>query len=169
MTNTLGKLLDPHEQRDAIHVAIAPVVAAVSLKAGQHVALNEDGCAVPKGVAVGIIDPFLRQTVKPGDRVWLFLYPGTITSLRHDWTHPAFAPRPASGSETWIREFAEGLDLGYEEILEAARGYLKHGDYLCKGKELEGEYVPDEFWTHFEAVTGESAGDDRGNFFTCSC
>jgi hypothetical protein len=89
----IGKLITSDAHRDAIHVAVAPVTAAQELQPGQHVGLRGDGRALATEHPIGIVDPFLHERVPEGQRFWLFLYPGTITSLRHVWTHPAFRPR----------------------------------------------------------------------------
>src|SRR5262245_61412735 len=88
----LGQLVPDGElRRDAVHVAIAPVTAGFSLLPGEHVSLREsDGRAVLGGEPVGIVDPFLKTAVQTGQRFWLCLYPNTVTSLRHVWTHPVF-------------------------------------------------------------------------------
>ena len=89
----LGEAPAEDARRDAVHVAVAPVVAAHRLSPGQHVGLGEDGRASADAVPVGVVDPFLRSPVEEGRRFWLFLYPNTVTSLRHVWTHPAFTMR----------------------------------------------------------------------------
>lgn len=98
----VGKLAEASAGRDAIHVAIAPVTAPDYLDPGQHVdALGHHG---PGRTLVGIVDPFLTERVKPGERFYVFLYPNTVTSLRHVWTHPAFLVRPpAAGPEAMAR------------------------------------------------------------------
>ena len=90
----LGKLIEEDAHRDAVHIAVAPVEAACPLSRGQHVGFAPDGKAVPSTEPIGIVDPFLTADVATGQRFWLFLFPNTITSLRHVWTHPAFKPRP---------------------------------------------------------------------------
>ena len=92
-TPTVGKLLDSTAGRDAIHFALAPVVAAERLLPCQRVQLDDAGRAVAGPESIGLVDPFLTAAVQPGERFWLFLYPGTITALRHVWVHPAFAPK----------------------------------------------------------------------------
>jgi hypothetical protein len=89
----LGKLIEGDERRDAVHVAVAPVTAGERLSPGQHVGFVGERVGVA-GRPIGVVDPFPTADVKEGERFWLFLYPGTITSLRHVWTHPAFTPRP---------------------------------------------------------------------------
>lgn len=83
--------------RDAIHVAVAPVLAGMRMKAGDSVGLNAKGEAVFSDHPVGLVDPYLCRDVcwvEVGQRFWLFLFPNTVTSLRHAWMHPAFTSRP---------------------------------------------------------------------------
>lgn len=162
-------------ERDAIHVATCAVTANERLSPGTHVGLLGKGSdtAGTAGKHIGIVDPYLPGPVFPGDRFWLFLYPGSITSLRHAWTHPAFEERPAeakSGSEAWLKDYAEGLRLSYADLMDGADYWLKCGGYLCDGGKLEGVSTSDEFWSHYEIVRSLQPGSvPRENFFTCSC
>jgi hypothetical protein len=96
----LGKLIDGKARRDATHVALEPVVAAFPLAPGTPVNVVGRDRATgrylvgSKGEPVGIVDPFLTVLVKPGQSCWLWFYPGTITSLRHTFTHKAFENVP---------------------------------------------------------------------------
>jgi hypothetical protein len=93
ITPNIGHLItDDAARRDAIHIAVAPVIAGMTLLPGQHVGFLEDrriGIVEEKN-RIGIVDPFLIDPVQEDQQFWLFMYPGTITSLRHVWTHPAF-------------------------------------------------------------------------------
>ncbi len=95
-TPNLGNLANDGARRDAVHVAVAPVVAAHSLPPGHHVGLNADGHAIAlsnnrrTAETIGIVDPFLGHLVDKGECFWLFLYPNTVISLRHVWSHPSF-------------------------------------------------------------------------------
>ncbi len=97
-TPNIGEIPDGTARRDAIHVAVAPVIASQILRAGEHVGLNADGKAYhvgpTKNGSIGIVDPFVLHPIHMDEGFWLFLYPGTITGLRHLWTHPAFAIKP---------------------------------------------------------------------------
>jgi hypothetical protein len=80
-TPQLGQLVTGDAARDAVHIAVIPMTTVCDLLPGQH-------------LQNGIVDPYLAEPVKPGQRYWLLLYPGTVTSLRHVWAHPAFPPEP---------------------------------------------------------------------------
>ena len=169
----LGRLVESNEWRDAIHIAIVPVVADTRLSPGQDVGVV-DGNRVGKSEnPVGIIDPFLKDSVKPEQSCWMLLYPNTITSLRHEWTHPAFpsAPTPVSvESKAWLEHYASSIGVGVDELIERATYFLDDGSYWGNGDRFDGVYLEDEFWPHYQAVTGRVVSDEqRGSFFSCSC
>jgi hypothetical protein len=183
--DTLGSIIDDKQARDAIHLAVEPVVAAEHLMPGQDVGFVEGGVGRSPS-PVGIVDPFLKAPVLKGERFWLVVYPRQITSLRHVWTHPAFSEaevsasalssEPEAVSRRWIEAFAASIPLDCETLLSGADDYVAdqkrggHGEYLCFGGLLEGESVPDEFWPHYEIVRGVKVEEDhRGSFFSCSC
>lgn len=178
----VGELISAGAERDAIHIAVAPVVAATDLMAGEHIGfINSDNTSEVRScepaMSVGIVDPFLNKPVRPGDRFWMFLHPNTITSLRHNWTHPAFSGAPQEEetlqrnfSKEWMRNFANNYGVSYPDMLEAGKSWVQGGHYYCDGGTFEGERVPDEYWVHFQIITNTTVDDDKKqSFFTCSC
>jgi hypothetical protein len=95
---TLGTIIGPNEARDAIHLAVEPVIAGSMLEPGEHVFLKQGVAyfrhSTGEPETIGFVDPFLTKTVQEGERFWLVVYPRKITSLRHVWTHPAFDAVP---------------------------------------------------------------------------
>lgn len=99
----LGELATKEGKRDAIHVAVIPVCAASDLQPGDKIWLTKYGSATPnpsKGIAggmapIGVVDPFLKGPIVQGQWFWLLLRPGSISGLRHDWTHTDFPPQSA--------------------------------------------------------------------------
>lgn len=180
-TTILGKLVGDDANRDAIHIAVAPVVAAENLFPGQDIGLCEDGRVASVSPVIGIVDPFLKHRVVIGDRFYMLLYPNTITSLRHEWVHPAFEkrnetrPSARDSSEQWLRSFAEQAGLSYDSMLEKVAGYVEDGDpWVENGSEMarDAYYAvnEDEFWKHYEAVTGtKNPHHSWSSPFSCSC
>ncbi len=170
----LGQLVGEGEERDAIHVAIAPVVAAEPLDPGDHVGLGADGKANQRSPHIGIVDPFLTKHLQPGDRFYLLLYPNTVTGMRHHWSHPAFVfENPLrSASELWIRAFAEGINQTFESLMQDATSYV---DYDNREYDNSESYQSpefgtwEEFWRHFERATGKVVEDIGCTPYKCSC
>lgn len=180
----LGKLItDQSLGKDAVHIAVIPMLAGDNIEPGSGVTLSS-GVAFPtdnKGACVGVADPYLDRCILSGQRFWLFLNPGSITSLRHEWTHPAIDQdddvaafiQSDSGkkvSQDWMENFAGQYGFRASRMLSQAEEWIDHGEYFCDGGTFEGEYVPDEFWDHFQKLTGRSVPPKkRESFFTCSC
>lgn len=175
---TLGTIINATEKRDAIHLAVEPIMAAQKLWPGQDVGIIEGGAGVCDK-PLGIVDPFLKSAVQPGQYFWLVVYPRQIQSLRHVWTHPDF---PEEGCDTeskqqqinqskeWINALAERLGKTYDSLITGADEFLESGEYLVGDYLMEGEYTPPEFWTHYQIITGNKVPvTKQDNFFSCSC
>lgn len=174
---SIGSIItDKDAYRDAIHLAVLPVVAKVTLSPGESVGINGD-----KMKPIGVVDPFLRLQVQPGEKFWLCIYPRTVTSLRHVWGHPGVPPEgygrvsvdykeveKKAISKKWIEDYAAQIGLAYSVLMEGAEDSITHGDCINLGDRQEN--TDPDFWTHYETVTGTTIDPDKKeNFFTCSC
>lgn len=161
----LGEQPNEFSERDAIHIAIAPIVAAENLRAGQHVGLLPDGTAsITANKHIGIVDPFLNKTVLKGSYFWLLLYQNTITGMRHNWMHPDFTEdrqTKVSESELWLKSFAK--KYWYEDYT-GMMNEAKEG-HLCFGDDDYPKDLSEEFWKHYNKVTGNTTD----GYFRCAC
>jgi len=179
--------------RDAIHLAVEPAVAGCRLLSRQDVCRWEDGrYGVARSAAdkcVGIVDPFLEVPVKENDEFLLVVYPRTITSLRHVWSHPDFPeqcpvtsgqwPKESENeesapdamrvdSERWLRAFADEHGEMYDAMMLWANRYQETGEQEVGGYDWMNFESPPEFWSHWSVVTGRTA-KRGGDFWTCEC
>lgn len=180
-----GRLVpaDFPDERDAIHIATAAVFATEDLNPGDHVGFvtkDNDKMGRSELAPVGIVDPFLPKPVKKGERFWVFLYPGTIQSLRHNWSHPSFDVRQQliraieeTPAKKRMKAFAASLSGGgatFEELIDRATAYVNGGEYWSEGDRFEGQCLYGEFWDDFEELTGLKVPEGgRYSFFSCSC
>ena len=181
--------------RDAIHVAVIAVRAGDTLRPAQHVYRGVDGTFYPEGYnsmsgpAIGVVDPYLKQnSVNKGTYFWLFLYPGSITSLSHQWTHPAFgaadlAPDSViAQAAARVKEFAGLIGQSYDKL-------MGHADHWKDALEKEGGKSWDlyvnmgdneeynnasssqwqDFWKDYNIIRKASVPIDTGHYFTCAC
>lgn len=188
----LGQTPSELAQRDAIHVAVVPCVAAHELRPADRVGLYRNLACTEAQVSditiIGVVDPYLTRNIRQGERFWLFLLPNTVTGMRHHWSHPLF-PDPIGRvcctreeSEQWLRNFVERSDFpSFETMIAIATEqpirsvdpeyygtYINNGDYIViYGRDAGGE-IPDEFWDHIENYTGYR-NPNRAKYFSCSC
>lgn len=172
----IGQLCSAEHQRDAIHVAVIPAqVGKNALHPGQKV-MMVNGLASTTNwdhhAYVGVVDPYLRHNVKPGEWFWLFLRPNTITGLRHAWSHPQFpadAVISAPRDKAWLRNFCKDAAIDYDDFLGAGRVHRSGNIGLSFG-------TPDELYDdekrqlvlmHLSNVLGHEI--DPETRFSCSC
>ncbi len=163
---TLGSLIVGKGERDAIHVALAPVTTREHLKPGQHVGFVREYDTDVIGVCpnpIGIVDPFLEHTVKPGDRFYVVLYQNTVTGMKHQWEHPAFASAPKEASIKWLQELADEISMDYRDLLD----YISDGSIYTGSEDNSGCRDSEDIKMHYENATGAKA--PREVYFRCAC
>ena len=192
---SIGQILTGNEERDAIHMAVMPVIAGSELFRGQRIAIKygTSNVAIPsfdeyytygQAPSVGIVDPFLSRDapdhnrVRPGEWFWMFLQPNTITGIRHQWTHPTI-DHPAQSkneSELWLHQFAEQWSFDYDQMISAATNPDDEDPYITAyGRDLHSrEELGDDhdlFWFHLGVVTRRVYDTPHRNkvTWTCTC
>lgn len=177
----IGSKITNEQFKDAIHVAVAPVTNADRKTwGGSHVGLTPDG-KISEDVKphIGIVDPFLESPVYEGEQCWLFLYPGSIKSLRHEWMHPAFESKPSpvyakSESEAWLRIYADShydhtaKEDRYEKLLQQIRerAIVYEGSDMHSLGELDDADLLRE---HASNILGYEVNWANFEYFSCTC
>lgn len=176
-------IIDESQKRDAIHLAVIPVVAGEDLWPGQRAQVTDGVARFVRAGGQGIVDPFLSARVLEGARFWFVIDPRKITSLRHVWSHPDFPdeagpaaivssePAPVTQSWAWIDKFADDIDQTRNRLMEAADLWVEDEDYTYDNSERYKDHWDKfpEFWKHYEIVRGVTVKDKEASFFTCSC
>lgn len=186
----VGKVADEFTPlRDAIHVAIAYVVADQILHPGDPL-IWEDRQKSTVGStthekAFAIVDPYLKGPVEKGQTFLAFLYPQTITDMEHVWKHPAFdAPLPSARKVTRVRPvsvpptpppvetpakdtlhhfdlFVESHGLDRDEALNGIKEFIETGDPYV---EQDTEDLRDA-WSYMNAMYQEKIIREVGEHF----
>lgn len=180
---SIGKPLTGNEERDCIHIAILPVIAAENLHRGEEIGLiygTKDQVKSKQRAydlnPIGIADPYFEEyTIEKGQRFWCFLFPGTVTGLRHHWTHPEVDQQSVeflSESEKWLREFADRWNFDYDDMI--SESHYEEGYITARGIDLHNRNQlasgdEDKFWDHIEVLTGFRATTNHKENFSWSC
>lgn len=170
----IGSKPGANAKRDAIHFAVAPVISADRFLPGEHVGLNEKGEAAQVDNPIGIIDPFLKLAVEPGEPVWIMLYPKTVQNLRHDWDHPAFDGMiNKKKSEEWLKDFAIKTGYDYAALIETASTAFTTGSAHGRDDSTADLFNENRRMLshHISVVTGKIFNEEavEAAYFSCAC
>jgi hypothetical protein len=186
----LGRKIVGKAYRDAIHIAVAPAMAAEKLKRGDYIVPVGDGSfrkAKNEWEGIAIVDPFLLSSiaVEKGEQFWMFLRPLTITSIRHVWSHPA-VPNVAGVSADPDYEILAGVasvcGKSYSALIAdmtefagqkpANIGGMPWREHIVDNSERYKEVDVEQWnaaWAAWERITGRVAPEDRDEPYSCAC
>lgn len=185
----LGKKIKKSKgQKDAIHIAVVPLIAGERLYKGHKIKLkfNTDNVALDASYdeenAFGIVDPFLDEySVEAGQEFYGLVFPGTVTGMRHEWQHPKFgiAKRELDEHEAWIRDFCDRWKFDYDELISTALSKSDNSEYdryiVAQGRDLHSREELGEdhdlFWGHLEGMMSKKfdAEHRKGMGWSCTC
>lgn len=179
----LDQILTGPANRDAVHIAVLPVTVNQNMDPGTKViVVTQTEGKIPvvgpskAGPADGVISPFLHEAVKKGQTCYMLLFPGTITSLRHEWTHPKFKSLPANvvtgdiqEARRYFKDHEEEYGYDTDHLIEAVRV----GKEFCFGDDDGPDWARTnvDFQYYMQTLVGRVfAEDERENMsFWCAC
>lgn len=173
----LGSLIRSDALRDAVHVAILPVISTEMIPPASKLRLVDGSYTEVRKCLEhekphGIADPFLDCNAFPGDRLWMCLYPSTIIGMRHMWHHPRIpdeTPAAPAGVPDEIRQMAEHMNITVAQMLKIADDYALTGDLHYNGSdECYNDVSWDGFWLAWQQYRGRALSVG-GAPFRCSC
>jgi hypothetical protein len=184
----LGQVPFAEAKRDAVHVAVVPATAGQRLFPGQRVFLYA-GKAQPENSqfnprCIGIVDPYRLGPVYPDAKFWLCLLPGSVTGMRHQWSHPLFDEEetpPAIGAAVeataefkekmtakgWLEGFATSHGLSMQELEECVREGVANPEEAGMPFDSWDEEEMEDLWQRCEIYFGVRP-PDRATF-RCAC
>lgn len=166
-------------ERDAIHIAVVPLVAGEKLNPGESFK-NRNGAAMAIHCRYrdGVVDPFLQAPLEKGDRFWAFLNPGSITSLRHSWTHPSFDDKKElweceEDHYAWLVKFAKKHGFNLDELLSIGDEENPFTGGLTKWGDFDDDFYEEKslLFEHLEAYLNKRISEEiKDNvYFSCTC
>jgi len=167
---TLGTIPPDDAHHDVIRLFAEPMTAGQDLWPGQPVVVKEGVAfsANDDAPVVSVADPFLRETIKEGDRFWCVFPPVKLSEKEHEARRCLFHFCRGNGLDYYgLWEMVEEINAGQRQGLvgDEGRWYLDNYDdawglprqYLRVLGEDEAECnFPDEFWDYVEVVTGKA-------------
>lgn len=173
----VGKLIfNKAAQRDAIHIAVAPVVAGELLEPSERITIK-DGIAFKSVDYIGIVDPFLPNCIPKGSTFYIWLTPNSVTGMRHHWKHPDFPDedqlKKKQEAISWLKQAADQLGMSYEDLTNE-NCEIVNGDYITEydsedARDVWYELKKVGFWEYYELATGRDIPENLRGGFSCSC
>lgn len=183
----IGQILTEEQiTRDAIHIAVFSATSTEKVYPNEDVGIvgHEHGTdlyfvssSTEKGFC-GKVDPFLRNPVLPGKIFLVFLYPNTITGMKHIYSHPHLDNWDES-VDTEMKKAKDYLmravgSLGfnsYDELRDWVGDIFQGYDEDCLHTDSGSEWMnenSEEFWKNYEMVYG-SRPREVPKYYRCAC
>lgn len=88
---------------------------------------------------------------------------------------PFVSPTRMAISTQWMNNLAHNLDTDFQTLIDGGKEFIDNNGGFCMvhpedGGRWEGESLPEEYWYHFQIITGQRCDPSkRWSFLSCSC